>query len=1200
MNKSLNSLKTIERLDLHHSPYYSLTFISSSLNSIRSNSIDRSHNINNNNNSNINNKSQSVLINNNNNNNSQRWRSYFTSSRVSYKSSTFNIDHIHLNVNDPTSSSQSPFNAINRILSNKMVAKNGEVVEDISSWLLSPLPIDSNTNVRLNSHPMINIRHSKAMSATSTTPTTTPKEDHLIDEIESSSSKVLSKRGRKKKFGFEDNTTQTSSSTLDLLTQQQTQINNIQQKIKLQKQQQRSQDEVIIPGMNSDSTSTTTTTTTTSTTAATPTIAIPRGRGRPRKLVTEEVLLPVQQERQEELETRLQLAEVHRENSLTLSEPTTQTSEYKDFEKYNHSELFETMNRELSNDSTRFLKLYLNEIKFGAQPIMSDIYEWILENNIDDADAYNLFLESYESQNQEKEFDSVLKVMKKKKVEQNIETVHIQMRFAIKGNRMEQCEQIFSALLKSKLVPTVEVIRLLVRGFGANPIVIEKVQGYFQKYSHLKTPEIYNLFIANSIANNDTSEVKQLYRKMTENGVLANIETYHLLVSMFGRLGKFETASNVINRVPYFFASKDLLQSALIKSYIDHNLIGRALRYVSKLINYTRVDIIRPLPLGILCHALLSRGMDKEFEILLKRLEDNGLLTLSPYNTVLRHVAQHKSKEQYLEVYCRMIQTIRPSFHTFKSLISVAMKSEDVQGCKILEQQILGELSDFKVGLFRDIIKFYHTMGDFEALDDTIDYCFKAGNMVPNGINHILVHYEVEKNEALLDYIKCKMSECEPSFISIHITKTIQLLLVIGNYPAALNWLALRQERFGLPIDEFAILPFYYFHKLRGEYDLCKYWLQKADNHGAKLESVPQHFETYFKLNLRRDGTFVSWKEHSEGKEFEDVYKYINHPHSLHLDNRVKEVFGETNTRQAKPEDDYVAGNIDIEGYYEPTKTYEKILREKEAEGMVVPPTPRHVGQIATNTTLSTKMNGRVVELSATNINNQTYVHIDFASRITYLINQDMLDVALSETWEREEAGQFVGEFVYISLLTYLIKAGREADSREVFIKMLRKQYKAPMPTIFKLFKLTNESGTLSFIADIPRDIKPAYLDEKYYSFLISANLEKGLRHVASQAKEELLAQPDYRNALAVGYLQQHSYGMAEMLITNIIYSGSPLQLMVINEYIEQLKSSPHNNPNHSLLVLMRKHLISRSVIPPPELEILINRSDETIVQQRL
>ncbi|EFA83540.1 hypothetical protein PPL_02605 [Heterostelium album PN500] len=733
----------------------------------------------------------------------------------------------------------------------------------------------------------------------------------------------------------------------------------------------------------------------------------------------------------------------------------------------------------------------------------------------------------------------------------------------------------------------------------------------------------------NAIKNSNQSIFLDIYewvskrqvKSMTEYNVQATIDTYYLLVSMYGQMGRFETASMIIRRVPHQLGHVDTLYASIFKSYIDHGQCDRAVKYFSKLLSRVR-DLAKPEPLGVLVHGLLVNNMDRELDVLIERLKDTNLMALGTYNVILKQLSLLRSKEAYLDVYCKMIETIRPSFLTFKSLINVAIASEDVQGCKILEQQILGELAEFKVGLFRDIVKFYFQHRDFESLDDTIDYIFTAGHSVPNGVNHIFVHFEIEENQELVEYLIGKMSQYNTAFQSIHITKIIQLLLVTGNYQKALKWLELRESHFGIHLDSFAILPFYYFHKLRGEYDLCNYWRAKANEKGIDLD-VPQMFETYFRLNLNRDGSFIDWNKHTEGETFEEIYERVNKPEHLYLKNHKHSVLDRQFASKIQENSDVPHVNVSIESiafYKEPRKhnsnhfkqTEEFILQETTAAAAATASQQNNKsGNINNNNNNSNNNNNNnslfdisnvgsatnSSEFSTTDIGTQTLVHVDFASRITYLLNESQKEVALAETDQRDDGGQFVGEFVYVTLINYLLKEQDEPNVRKYYKRMLDKQFNPPSSLTLKVFKLNEQLGTLDeFLASFSNDLRKSYIEEKYMSFLLSHDFARGLRRLQESGREELLFfNQDYKNSLTLGYLKNGSITMAEATIQTIIRSKYNLQPMVISEYINEANKSLDQTTslqpiNPTTPISINHYLQSRFITPPPELDALIKK----------
>eukprot|EP01133_Synstelium_polycarpum_P009818 gene9818-11468_t len=748
--------------------------------------------------------------------------------------------------------------------------------------------------------------------------------------------------------------------------------------------------------------------------------------------------------------------------------------------------------------------------------------------------------------------EQVLEHMEQLGIEHNASTYEILFRYYTRIQApVEVKRQLFDKMVKDdKLEPVPDIIPVLLRALGDDAQTMLALQDYFGLHPVLHTTVNFNMFIANAIKLKESRQVKFHYTRMAEVGVSANIDTYYLMVSHYGALGKFETAKTIIRNLPATLGPLETLHASVIKSYIDHNRPLSACRYVIKMLD-TVPEIAKFEPISVLAYSLLSAGMDKELGILVNKLAaSEGALNVSTYNAVLTHIGAMRSKEAFIDLYCHMIEWIRPNFQTFKALIQVAIKSNDVNGCKIIEQQILGELRDFKVGLFRDIVAFYHAAGDIESLKDTIDYIFRVGHIVPNGINNIFVHFELEGNQSLVDYLLSRLLECPPSFQSIHITKTIQLLLVTGNYQKALRWLELREHYFGLPLDSFAILPFYYFHKLRGEFDLVHYWAAKA--HDLRIDlKVPQQFETYFRSNLRRDGTFITWAEyHMDSQPFDHSYQLLNHPENAYLLHPKLTLFNRSENILPK--------NINLSRIYEPTRPYSRLTSYKVRDEEVGDDLMDLARPEVINPVEEDKKVG--------------HAHVDLASRVAMLLNQSKIEQAMTEVVEREESGMFVGEFVYHSLITHLLKIGDEVNIRRFFIMLLEKEYSLPMTLVHKIFKLTHEKGNLEeFISSIPIKIRPSYLEEKYCSFLIAADVNRGLAEIQQRGKEDLLDSTEYKNAMALGYLNQ-----------NILDTASGV--IIIHHYVSLKNWATYR----TVLKSMKKHLQKNVVAPPPSLDLII------------
>lgn len=156
---------------------------------------------------------------------------------------------------------------------------------------------------------------------------------------------------------------------------------------------------------------------------------------------------------------------------------------------------------------------------------------------------------------------------------------------------------------------------------------IEAVQKIFNEMTNYKTPKVatYNLFFTTLIKANKLEECQKIFRKMQQQGVACNSETYGILIQAHTRARNWTTIDSLIREMnekgvkPDTLIYKWMLRQAMMKrNWPECDEIWRLIRQ-HKFVDKESYEIRFSL--------CVVRGNEKEMKQILKEMADKGMPT---------------------------------------------------------------------------------------------------------------------------------------------------------------------------------------------------------------------------------------------------------------------------------------------------------------------------------------------------------------------------------------------------------------------------------------------------------------------------------------------------------------------------------------------------------------------------------------------
>ncbi|XVF57327.1 hypothetical protein PTKIN_Ptkin06aG0196300 [Pterospermum kingtungense] len=235
---------------------------------------------------------------------------------------------------------------------------------------------------------------------------------------------------------------------------------------------------------------------------------------------------------------------------------------------------------------------------------------------------------------------------------------------------------------------------------------------------------------------------EQIHSLVIKTGFQCNVYVCSVLIDMYGKLGKLETALEILKRLP----EEDVVSwTAMIAAYTQHDMFDEALKLFGDMLNQgIQSDNIGLSSAISACAAiqLLSQGQQIHAQSLLSGFSDdvsigNALVSLYArcgrrqdaytafrkivkkdnisWNALISGFAQSGFSEDALQVFSQMYRAgVETNLYTFISSLSAAANTANIKQGKQIQAMILKTGYDLEIEVSNVLITFYAKCGNID------------------------------------------------------------------------------------------------------------------------------------------------------------------------------------------------------------------------------------------------------------------------------------------------------------------------------------------------------------------------------------------------------------------------------------------------------------------------------------------------------